>query len=85
MPAPPDLAALKDRVVTTIRVLIHEGLIDAFGHASLRIPGTDPLGKSLALGRVAVDDKDPTDGIAKARNVPEQAIPIGMCAESIEH
>lgn len=41
MPPQTDVKAMKDRVVTAVRVLVHEGLIDAFGHASLRVPGTD--------------------------------------------
>lgn len=35
------LSRLKETVISAIRVLSYEGVIDAFGHASARIPGTD--------------------------------------------
>jgi L-ribulose-5-phosphate 4-epimerase len=35
------LDALKRELVTACRILANEGLIDAFGHISARIPGTD--------------------------------------------
>ncbi len=37
----PDPASLRVRLVEAIGVLVHEGLIDAFGHISARLPGTD--------------------------------------------
>jgi L-ribulose-5-phosphate 4-epimerase len=36
-----DIDVLKERIITAVQVLLHEEVIDAFGHVSVRIPGTD--------------------------------------------
>src|SRR5215210_5416701 len=41
MVAPADVESLKDLLVTGTRLLYEHGLVDAFGHLSARLPGTD--------------------------------------------
>ena len=55
----PDLAALIDDLVAANRILYHQGVVDGFGHVSVRHP-TRPdhflMSRALAPGRVTRDD-----------------------------
>ena len=41
MVAPADVEGLKELLATGTRILYEHGLVDAFGHLSVRLPGTD--------------------------------------------
>ena len=57
--AAPDLAALIDDLVVANRILYHQGVLDGFGHVSVRhptVPGHFLMARALAPGRVTRDD-----------------------------
>ena len=57
--AAPDLAALIDDLVMANRILYHQGVLDGFGHVSVRhptVPGHFLMARALAPGRVTRDD-----------------------------
>lgn len=72
---PTDVKVLKDRLVTAVKVLIHEGLIDAFGHASLRVPGTDHV---LVPGHTHLTEKTIAD------IVPDDVVTIDLDGNTLE-
>ncbi len=56
---PPELAALIDDLVVANPILYHQGVLDGFGHVSVRhptVPGHFLLARALAPGRVTRDD-----------------------------
>ena len=64
----PDLAALIDDLVTANRILYHQGIVDGFGHVSVRhptVPGHFLMARALAPGRVTRDDILEFDADAK--------------------
>ena len=69
-----DLKTLKDRLVTAVKVLIHERLIDAFGHASLRVPGA---GHILVPGHTHLGDKTIAD------LTPDDVVTIDMDGNTV--
>src|SRR5215831_17037719 len=57
--SPPGLAALIDDLVVANRILYHQGVLDGFGHVSIRHPTTPGhflMARAIAPGRVARDD-----------------------------
>src|SRR5262252_3323627 len=57
--AAPDLAALIDDLVVANRILYHQGVLDGFGHVSVRhptVPGHFLMARALAPGRVTRHD-----------------------------
>lgn len=63
MPMPADLprpsASLVDDLVAANHILVHEGVLDAFGHVSVRhdqSPGTFLLARNMAPGQVRAED-----------------------------
>ena len=55
----PDLAALIDDIVVANHILYHQGVLDGFGHVSVRhpsVPGHFLMARALAPGRVTRDD-----------------------------
>jgi len=55
----PGLAALIDDLVVANRILYHQGVLDGFGHVSIRHPTTPGhflMARAIAPGRVARDD-----------------------------
>src|SRR5262249_34998168 len=65
---PPDLAALIDDLVVANHVLYHQGVLDGFGHVSVRhptVPGHFLMARALAPGRVTRDDILEFDADAK--------------------
>jgi HCOMODA/2-hydroxy-3-carboxy-muconic semialdehyde decarboxylase len=64
----PDLAALIDDLVMANRILYHQGVLDGFGHVSVRhpgVPGHFLMARALAPGRVTRDDILEFDADAK--------------------
>ena len=57
--AAPELAALIDDLVVANHILYHQGVLDGFGHVSVRhptVPGHFLMARALAPGRVTRDD-----------------------------
>ena len=64
----PDLAALIDDLVVANHILYHQGVLDGFGHVSVRhptVPGHFLMARALAPGRVTNDDILEFDADAK--------------------
>jgi HCOMODA/2-hydroxy-3-carboxy-muconic semialdehyde decarboxylase len=67
--APPDLAALIDDLVVANHILYHQGVVDGFGHVSVRHPARPDhflMARAIAPGRVTRDDILEFDADAKA-------------------
>src|SRR4029077_19974595 len=63
-----DLAALIDDLVTANRILYHQGVVDGFGHVSVRhptVPGHFLIARALERGRVTRDEILEFDADAK--------------------
>src|SRR5215468_5255025 len=66
--AAPELAALIDDLVVANHILYHQGVLDGFGHVSVRhpgVPGHFLMARALAPGRVTRDDILEFDADAK--------------------
>ena len=69
------VAALKDKIVTSTRILVRERLIGPFGHPSVRIPGTDLI---AVLGHTHDDVKD------LAQTNPGDVVVMNLDGEVVE-